>query len=180
MQLISKKDSYAFEMLYDRYSRRMLNYFFKMLWKDKEKAEDFMQDLFLKIIHKPELFNPGKSFKTWIYSVANNMCKNEYKKQEVRAASKGKILEGQHEIIEENFNMQIDFKSFNATLDKELNELEAIKKTTFVLRYREGLSVKEISDIMECSEGTVKSRLFYTLKALTPKLSVFNPIESEV
>ena len=84
MIMITDGNQAAFGELYDRYSRVMINYFYRMLWKDREKAEDFMHDLFTKIINKPKLYDPNRSFKTWIYSVANNMCKNEYRKQEVR------------------------------------------------------------------------------------------------
>ena len=82
MQCISRGDKRAFDELYVRYAKSLLTYFMRMMWKDREKAEDFVHDLFAKIINKPELFDSTRSFKTWVFSVANNMCKNEYKKQE--------------------------------------------------------------------------------------------------
>ena len=177
MRLITKRDKAAFEELYDRYSTLLLNYFYRMLWRDKEKAEDFMQDIFTKIIAKPEYYDPAKNFKTWIYSVANNMCKNEYKKQEIRKKNEYKIIETAGEMTANSQPVRdIDKRSFNEIVDKELNRLKEDEKTTFVLRFREGLSIKEISGIMKCSEGTVKSRLFYTIKKLTPKLKMFNPV----
>ena len=84
MIAVGKGDQRAFDEIYHRYSGPLLGYFMRMLWKDREKAEDFMHDIFAKIVRKPELFDPSRKFKTWVYSVANNMCKNEYKKQEVR------------------------------------------------------------------------------------------------
>ena len=84
MIAISKGDKRAFDEIYERYSGPLMGYFMRMLWRDREKAEDFVHDLFAKIIRKPELFDPSRKFKTWVFSVANNMCKNEYKKQEVR------------------------------------------------------------------------------------------------
>ena len=56
-----------------------------MLWNDKEKAADFTQDLFLKVIEKVSSFNLDYCFKTWIFSIANNMCKNEYRKDHLSA-----------------------------------------------------------------------------------------------
>ena len=47
---ISKGDKRAFDELYKRYSQQLVGYFFRMLWKDREKAEDFMHDIFAKII----------------------------------------------------------------------------------------------------------------------------------
>ena len=81
---ITKGDKRAFDELYQRYSGPLVSFFFRLMWKDRAKSEDFMHDLFAKIIRKPESFDPTRSFKTWMYSVANNMVKNEYKKMEVR------------------------------------------------------------------------------------------------
>ena len=79
MVKVSDGDSAAFSEIYDRYSTPLINYFYRMLWRDRERAEDFMQELFTKLIHKPHLYNPDRRFKTWMYSIANNMCKNEYR-----------------------------------------------------------------------------------------------------
>ncbi len=177
MQLITIKDGKAFSELYDRYNQRMMQYFYRMLWQDKLKSEDFVQELFAKIIHKPELFDGSRSFKTWFYSVAHNMCKNEYKKQSIRA--------GTNETIPHNnfkgedggdYDFAVDYENFNSELMKCLERLEQHQKDTFLFRYKDDLSIKEISKIMECSEGTVKSRLFYTIKKLAPQLASYNPI----
>ena len=58
---------------------------------------------------------------------------------------------------------------------KELEPLEFEKKSTFLLRYCAGFSIKRISQAMDCSEGTVKSRLFYTCKLLADRLMDYNP-----
>ena len=176
MRLVSKRDSYAFELLYDKYSEPLLNYFYRMLWEDREKAEDFLQDLFAKIAEKPKLFNTNRNFKTWLYSVANNMCKNEYRKQEVRKGTNNSLDEGM-QVKDKNIDQSksTDFSIFNEQLQTELNKLDENQKSTFVMRYVEDLSIKEIAKAMGCSEGTVKSRLFYTLKKLADKLQHFNP-----
>ncbi|PLX06840.1 MAG: RNA polymerase subunit sigma-70 [Marinilabiliales bacterium] len=177
MRLIIKREKSAFEELYDRYNILLLNYFYRMLWRDREKAEDFMQDLFTRIIAKPEYFDTEKNFKTWIYSVANNMCKNEYKKQEVRKKNEYKIFDSAETMTgSSEYIKNIDKRSFNEAVDKELNKLKETEKTAFILRFREELSIREIGEIMECSEGTVKSRLYYTIKKLTPRLKMFKPV----
>ncbi|PCJ82810.1 MAG: hypothetical protein COA57_12865, partial [Flavobacteriales bacterium] len=50
-------DNGSFNELYERYSKRILYYFYRMLGSSEEKAQDFLQDIFMKIIEKPELFN---------------------------------------------------------------------------------------------------------------------------
>ncbi len=78
-------DVYAFNELYNRYSKRLLYYFYRMLGSSQEKSRDFLQDIFIKIIERPELFDTTRKFSTWIFSVAHNMCKNEYRRMAVRS-----------------------------------------------------------------------------------------------
>ncbi len=176
MGLVGKKDKKAFEELYERYSQRLLNYFHKMLWKDREKAEDFMQELFMKLIHKPHLYDEKRAFKTWMYSIANNMCKNEYRKQAIRKNTSYEMNGDVAGDTGSGIVRDIDFNQFNEKLEEALGQLDDVKKETFVMRYRQELSIREISEIMECSEGTVKSRLFYTLKILNSKLNVYRDL----
>jgi RNA polymerase sigma-70 factor (ECF subfamily) len=84
MKALSKGDQRAFDELYKRFYAQLLGYFKNMLWGDREKAEDMVHDIFAKIIKNPDYFDTNRSFRTWLFSVASNMCKNEYKKQAVR------------------------------------------------------------------------------------------------
>jgi len=176
MRLVMEKDAKAFEALYDRYARLLFNYFHRMLWKDREKAKDFTQELFSKIIQKSELYNPERSFKTWLYSIAHNMCKNEYAKHEVRVDAHEQIRYSGNASQQESTSVTMDKASFKEDLALALSELDAVKRTTFELRFYQEMSVQEISEAMECSEGTVKSRLFYTLKELNSKLKIYEHI----
>ena len=176
MDEVVKGNSRAFTEVYERYSRPMLNYFYKMLWQDKLKAEDFMQELFTKIIHKPHLFNSKLKFKTWIFSIANNMCKNEYRKQEVRKGSNNDLHDNIVSDDSADLVKKVDESIFNDRLKEELNLLSSSHREVFILRFKQGLSLKEIAEVLDVSEGTVKSRVFYTLKKLSANLKEFNPI----
>lgn len=181
MRLTAKGDGRAFNEIYERYSSRLLNYFYRMLWKDREKAEDFMHDLFTKLVNRPELYNPERPFKTWVFSVANNMCKNEYKKQEVRKNTSNGL--DHHHVVGETGGEVVaglDKDKFNEVLDSEIEQLDEKHKSTFIMRFKDEMSIKEISEILDISEGTVKSRIFYTLKKLAPKLQMFDPKKSEI
>lgn len=180
MDEVVKGNSRAFTEIYDRYSKPMLNYFYKMLWQDHLKAEDFMQELFTKIIQKPHLFNSKLKFKTWIFSIANNMCKNEYRKQEVRKGSNHDLHENIVSEGDSNALQKVDQSLFKNRLKEELNLLSEAHKQVFILRFKQGLSLKEIADVLDVSEGTVKSRVFYTLKKLSANLKEFNPIAISV
>lgn len=176
MALAGKGNSRAFALIYDRYAGKMQWYFLRMLGKDSEKARDFTQDLFVKLAEKPHLFDTGKKFSTWIYTVAHNMCKNEYRKLSIRHHVSGEDAGVERKVSGENdkdLEMHVDKKTFEKMLEIELNLLDENHRTAFLLRYKEEMSIKEIADIMGTSEGTVKSRLFYTVKKLSEKLKAF-------
>lgn len=174
---IARQNAAAFEELYNRYAQPIMNYFFRMIKQDKEKAEDFTQDLFSKIIHKPHLFDPQRKFKTWLYSIANNMCKNEYKKLAVRKnVSTGVEEEWTVQNDEKSADMKTDENDFQKALQDELKTLDEKHREIFVLRYFEELSVKEIAETLEMKEGTVKSRIFYATKKLAVSLAHFESV----
>jgi RNA polymerase sigma-70 factor, ECF subfamily len=176
MSRIIRGDSKSFGVLYDRHSGALYRYFHRMLWKDKEKAEDFVQDFFVKIIKSPDAFDPARKFSTWMYSVAHNMCKNEYRRMEIRKpvqiGNEGALPHGDHG---DSFGVRIDRKAFMRRLFDELDQLDENHRTTFLLRYEQNFSIREVSEVLNCSEGTVKSRLFYTLRKLSGKLEEFTP-----
>ena len=177
MIAMGKGDKRAFDEIYGRYSGPLLGYFTRMLWRDREKAEDFVHDIFAKIVRRPELFDPSRKFKTWLYSVANNMCKNEYKKQEVRKnTSSG--LDTHYTVSDTNANVlaEVQDSQFREEFEESLLALDEKHSQVFSLRHIQGLAIKEIAEILEISEGTVKSRLFYATKYLAESLKDFNPV----
>jgi len=177
MQAIAQhKDIQAFDELYERYHQKMLHYFYRMLGYQEEKAQDFLQDLFVKVIEKPHLFDTARRFSTWIFTIAHNMCKNEYRRLKVRRNSKEVLVNGfDQAIVLPEIDRKIDSETFEKELYQLVDELDDRKRNTFLLRYQEDCSIKEISEIMACSEGTVKSRLFYTTKLLAERLQIYNP-----
>ncbi|MEY4289995.1 MAG: hypothetical protein RLZZ30_2083 [Bacteroidota bacterium] len=172
MHALGEGNQHAFTELYERYAGKLRGYFRNMLWRDEEKAEDFVHDLFAKIIQHPELFDTGRSFKTWVFSVASNMCKNEYKRMEVR---KNTIhgADTSYAASTENVMNQVQDVQFMEDFEEKLQELDDKHRSVFTLRHLDGLALKEIAEILQINEGTVKSRLFYATKFLANQLSVY-------
>jgi len=184
MGYIQRGDTSAFNELYQRYSKRLLFYFYRELGRDEAKAQDFLQEIFLKIVEKPGLFHTERSFSTWVFTVAYNMCKNEYRRLQVREIVKNnpdmddvlQDCEGEYHPSEK----KVDQKTFEKALLTELDKIDDGHRTAFLLRHQQNLSIREIGEILGCSEGTVKSRLFYTTQKLAAKLKAFDPYKSEV
>ena len=179
MVLLQSGDAGAFDALYHRYSQRLLVYFLRMLGNDRDKADDFLQDLFLKVIDKGGQFRAEARFSTWIFTVAHNMCKNEYRRREVR-----KVIDPEADVeavsvldagANPGIHEALDRQRFQSRLQQVLLTCDDSQRSAFILRFQEHLSIREISEIMDCSEGTTKSRLFYVTKKLGKALGEFNP-----
>jgi RNA polymerase sigma-70 factor (ECF subfamily) len=149
-----------------------------MLNRNKALAEDLLQDIFMKIATQPEKFNRERSFRTWIFCVASNACKNYFRHEKIIRESHGEIKSTSGE-ADEHMLMRIvaamDAKSFRKMLDEALDEMSQEKKEAFILKYQEDKTIAEIAFIQECPEGSVKSRLHYCVKVLEEKLKIFKP-----
>ena len=172
MQEIAVKNKRAFDVIYTRYSRPMFSFFYRMLWKNKELSNDLCQEIFTKVVLNAGQFDRSRPFKTWLYSIANNMCKNEYAKHAVRANAQMNIATA----TDSQASTQLDLAHFKQHLHRLIQSLDEVKKQTIELRFFQELSVPEIAQTMQCSEGTVKSRIFYILKDFQHELQAYKEI----
>ncbi len=168
MVLVQGGDHRAFSFLYERYAHNLNAFFFRMLWSDKNLAEDHVQELFSRIIEKPHLYRKEYLVKPWLYKIASNMCKNAYRKRCFELEYQKQL--DPHGIQMNDVEQKIDEKIMTDQLYLELEKLDEDKRTLFLLRYQQELSILEIAEILEEAEGTIKSRLFYIKKKLTEKL----------
>lgn len=174
MREVQQGNEPAFNELYRRYSKRVLFFMYKMLRQDEAKAQDLLQDVFLKIVETPEKFDVTRNFKTWIFTVAANRCKNYFRSQKggFMALEEAPIVVEEAPMIQLNPSDQ----GFQQQLQKALNALPYQYKEAFVLRHKEGLSLKEIAMVMDCPLGTVKSRLNSATKKLSTLLIAYKNV----
>ena len=172
LPLIEAGNNIAFDEIYKRYSQKMFSYFFRMLWKNKELSEDCTQELFVKLVKNVGALDPTRNFSTWLYSIANNMCKNEYRKKDTRLNHLSMVKDA----ITSTDAVNPDIKRFKMAVHSCTNDLAEDKRTLYILRFQENLSVPQISSILNIPEGTVKSRIFYLMKEMKEKLKEFQTL----
>ena len=163
MQAIARRDEQAFAELYERYGRQMYRFFYRMLWRDAGRAEDFTQELFIKIIERPDAYDPARPFVTWLYTLSHNLCKNEYRRQARAAVHLSNVQpEGEATWSSENADRELLETQLRAAVDA----LPEMHRQCFILRHQEERSLQEIAEIMACPEGTVKSRLHHAVQKI--------------
>ncbi len=168
--LSAKQAELALMELHRRYSKKLLGYFIKMLNKDADLAQDFVQEIFLKLLEKKHLFDPEKKFYSWIFTIASNMCKTAYRHQGKTVSLHTQVIE--RGVLGEN---ELEKSLFLKALEISIDNLEHHHKSVFVLRYLEHFSLNEIAEITDSSLGTVKSRLFYATRKITEELKPYDP-----
>lgn len=151
----------AFDCLYMRYSEQITQYFYFALNKDYEKAKDFSHDLFIKLLESTDKFDSKQLFKPWIYRVASNMCKNDFRKMNV--------INKFQEHVSTTSSPFTELNETEARLARCIRSLDQEHRSLIALRFKINLSIKEIAEIYECPEGTIKSRLFYATKELSKR-----------
>jgi RNA polymerase sigma-70 factor (ECF subfamily) len=174
-QAIQQGKRGAFDELYKRWNRKLYNYFWKMLWQDEARAADAVQDCFVKVIEHLDRYDSGYAFSTWIYTIAYNMCKNDYRK----AANDRKAMDELTHEAEKRWRQPetpdhappLDQAVYNQHLKQALQTLTEEQQSIITLRFEEELEIKAIAQIMDIPEGTVKSRLHYILKKLALQLA---------
>lgn len=172
MQQTAQGDQRAFEVLYHRHARRFQGFFLRMLEYDAAKAEDFTQELFLRIYEQSARFEENHSFSSWAFSIAYNLCKNEYRHLKVEEKYQ---TEQRAETPYYETEIPFDKVLFETHLKAAILRLPHSQQAAFTLRYQEELSIGEIAEILQIPKGTVKSRLYQAIRKLSETLKMYHP-----
>ncbi|MEN8145068.1 MAG: sigma-70 family RNA polymerase sigma factor [Gemmatimonadota bacterium] len=157
----------AFHELANRYHQRLLNFIYRTIG-DRDRAEDLVQETFIRVYRHLHRFDPTKKFSTWIYTIASNLAKNELRNR----ARNPMVL---FQAIKKNWDadhrpLQWEDSSFKPDdlfrkrhlreqVESAVAELPEHHRVVFILREMEGKTYEEISEITGVTLGTVKSRL---------------------
>ena len=158
-------DKKALSLLVQTYSERIYNLALKIL-RNREDAEDVLQESFMTVVEKINSFDGRSSFFTWIYRVATNasLMKLRKKRMIFTEFPDNPDLEKSFENLafvdlSQDPSFNLDNKELKKILDKAIGALPEIYRAVFILRDLEYLSIRETSKILEISEENVKIRL---------------------
>jgi RNA polymerase sigma-70 factor (ECF subfamily) len=157
----------AFQELVERYQTRLLNFIYRTIG-DREKAEDLVQEVFIRVYRHLHRFDRSKKFSTWIYTIASNLAKNELRNRSrnplvfFQTIKKNWQDEERPLQFEDTGSRPDDLyrkRHLKSLVESSVAQLPEHHRQVFILRELEGKSYEEIAEITGCNLGTVKSRL---------------------
>jgi len=179
MLAFRRGEASAFEALVQRHRGPVFNFIFRSTGH-MARAEDLLQETWLKVIRGADEYEPRARFTTWLYTIARNLCVDSARKERFRevvpleAQVRG---DGADEPVAEWFpdgRPAPDRAAHNARLrpllEQALMSLPKDQREVLVLREYSGVPFKDIAAVVGISENTVKSRMRYALEALRKRL----------
>jgi RNA polymerase sigma-70 factor, ECF subfamily len=157
----------AFTELVERYQTRLLNFVYRTIG-DREKAEDLVQEVFIRVYRHLHRFDRSKKFSTWAYTIASNLAKNELRNRSRNPLVLFQTIQKNYEDADrplqfEDVNSRPDDmfrrRHLRQIVEESVAKLPEHHRNVFILRELEGKSYEEIAEITDCNLGTVKSRL---------------------
>ena len=164
-------DMHAFRFLMERYMKQAYNIAYGIT-NDHDDAEDIAQESFVRMYRSIASFRGDAQFSTWLYRIVMNASLNHLSKRkiktehEVHATEQAMVAFG----AEMSSHHQQDVQSH---IEHALHELPTLQRAVVILRHLNGLSTRQVSGILQCSEGTVKTHLHRGLRKMRTLLGFF-------
>ena len=160
-----KGDMSAFELLVRRYQTPLINYIHRSI-DDYQRAEDLSQETFLRVFKSANRYAPTASFKSWLYTIATNLCRNEIRNRTRRNTYFLEDLVEDGEDVYHAAIMQdtrylpdslLEKKEQRQIIRKALAQLPENQRVALTLVTYQDLRYEEVAKILGCSVGAVKA-----------------------
>jgi len=158
----------AFQSLVERHMKSTYNIAFSFVG-DHDRAEDIAQEVFVKVHSALSSFRGEAELGTWLYRIATNLSLNNVKQHNRRSERTVDVMDAvaTHLAVHDTHTESSEQR---AHIERALHELPTLQRAVVILRHIDGLSTKQVSQILKCTEGTVKTHLFRGLKKMRIKL----------
>lgn len=159
-------DAAAFAELMSRHQDMVFAVALRMM-RNRQAALDATQDTFLALLGKADRYAGDAQVSTWLYRVATNKCLDHLRRQKRRQADP---LADYHNVTDANADASLDAVDVRSEIGAALTTLPDHYRAAVVMSDLDGLSIREIAEILGLPAGTVKSRIFRGRRMLAGKL----------
>ena len=143
-RIVKSNDTLLFAILYDRYALVVYNKCISFA-KDEEEAKDLAQDVFLKLFVKLASFKGKSKFSTWLYAFTYNHCVNYANRNTAKKIKQQSVEVEVADTVEDVEGNESDFQEMKVEKLKEaLNLVSSEEKMILLMKYQDGMSIKEI------------------------------------
>jgi len=160
-------DEAAFEMLYRRHEKPLLNFFYRVVMNAVE-AENLCQETFFRIVRAKKKYETTAKFKTWLFQIALNLCRDRLRRMKHRShlslntqvsSQNDGDIELQDLISDPSSDLEkhMETEELGALVQGAIMSLPEDEHLVVVLKEYQGTKFSEIANIMNCPIGTVKS-----------------------
>ncbi|MXV72947.1 sigma-70 family RNA polymerase sigma factor [Candidatus Poribacteria bacterium] len=165
MMKCGKGDTGAFELLVRRYQNPLINYIHRSI-DDYHRSEDLSQETFLRVFKSANRYEPTASFRSWLYTIATNLCRNEIRNRSRRntCSLESLVEEGEDvyhtEIMRDTRylpDILLEKKEQRQLIRKALAQLPENQRVALTLVTYQDLRYEEVAEILGCSVGAVKA-----------------------
>jgi RNA polymerase sigma factor (sigma-70 family) len=151
-------------LLFERYKKPLFGFFYGMN-RSQELSEDLVQNTFFRIMKYRHLFRGDGDFKTWMFHIARNVSHDHYRKDKLK--QKDDIDKWSERLgHDDNRSTQMQQAEEQQMLSMAMDRLPAEKREVLLLSKYQDKKYKEIGEILGCSEGAVKVKVFRALQEL--------------
>jgi RNA polymerase sigma-70 factor (ECF subfamily) len=174
-------DVAAFDRLITKYRERVYGIIYNMT-SNREDAADLTQDAFIKAFQSIHRFGGQSSFFTWLYRIAVNSTLSHLRRMRLRSFFSLERIDSDAPVSKEIITALTDktgadrdtyVRELQEKLNDAMQKLSIKHRTVVTLFEIDGLSHQEIADVMDCSVGTVRSRLHYAKQLLQSELQPY-------
>ena len=171
-------DFLAFEELVRRFRNDVfrLAYYFV---REREEAWDLSQEVFIKVHRSLGRFRGEANFKTWLLRITANQCKDYLKKRRLPTVAFDDRVRAEWPSGHLGPRRALEAQEIGEAIEAALQKLPHKHRTAFVLREFEGLTYEEMAQVMQCSLGTVMSRLHHARKKMQRALIQMGAVEGK-
>ena len=172
VEMCLQGDRPAFAVIVERYKRQIYSITYSMT-RNHADADDLSQDTFIKAYENLRRFSLGTNFRSWLCRIAVNVC-IDHLRHKKRVPED--CFDDQLELPSDrslNPHNNVESRELMENITAAVDSLPSDQRTVVILREMQGLELKEIAEVMKCSENTIRWRLHYARKKLRKKLQSY-------